>query len=321
DTGRGVCVYEAVDGDRDGHATADCRADGGPAIVLGDDCDDGDGQLFPGQAAACSALPDGTPVTFPGGAPKGTCRVGTRSCLPDGKAGPCEGAVAPGAEDCSTEEVDEDCDGSPNNGCPCSPIGETRACDEHPGLDGVGRCLAGSQTCGDDGWSGCQGAIAPAADDCEADGADLDCNGVRGDGATCTQNVYVYVSTDAYSCSLTPPNRPLIYLADQDDPAGAPAGYTLATQFKAFREGGGAKTAIFRCFNSVDNFHFTGYSACTGSVQQRLLGYVSNLDGGEGWVAAAEFFGKDFGPTGVMRSDDPLCCPDNCGVQPRFILK
>jgi hypothetical protein len=321
DVGRGVCVYEAVDGDRDTHATADCRAQNGAAIALGDDCDDGDPLLFPGQAAACSASPDGTPLSFPGGAPKGACRAGTRSCLPDGKAGPCEGAVAPGVEDCSTDQVDEDCDGSANNGCPCSPLGSTRACDEHPGLDGVGPCLAGSQTCGEGGWSACDGAVGPGADDCEADGPDLDCDGVRGNGATCARDVYVYVSTAAYSCSLTPPERPIIYLADQDDPVGVPAGFTLITQFKAFREGSGSKTAIFRCFSPTDNYYSTGYSACIGATEQRRLGYLSNLDGGEGWVAAAEFFGKDFGPTGVMRSDDALCCPDNCSVQTRFVLK
>jgi hypothetical protein len=327
DTAQGVCVYTAVDRDQDSHAAADCRANNGVAIALGDDCDDDDPLFYPGQSAACSELPNGQAIAFPGGAPKGLCRAGTKACLPDGKAGPCQGAVAPAAEDCATTAEDEDCDGSSNNGCSCSPLGATLPCNAHPGLDDVGACRAGSQSCvagpepGTNVYSACSGDVGPGADECEADGPDLDCDGVRGNGASCFKNLYVYVSTASYSCSLASPDRPLIYQADQDDTAGVPGGYTLLTQFKIFREASGSKTAIYRCFNAAEGYYFTGYSGCTDSETQRLLGYVSNVDGGNGWVALAEFFGRDFGPTGTMRSDVPQCCPDNCNVAQRFVLQ
>jgi hypothetical protein len=259
----------------------------------------------------------------------GLCRAGAQLCETTGWSA-CAGGVAPAARDCSSP-ADGDCNGTPDNAidaaCQCA-VGSSRPCDEHPGLDGVGPCRAGSQSCAagtppsTSAYGTCGGAVGPAADDCEADGADLDCNRVRGDGRDCFKNLYVYGSAPAYSCQLAPADRPLLFLADQDDPAGVPAGFALITQFKIFRAGGGSKTAIFRCFNAADNFFFTGYSGCGGgSVEQRLLGYVSNVNGGEGWVALAEFFGKNFGPTGTMRSDDPLCCPGNCNLQQRFVLK
>lgn len=79
---------------------------------------------------------------------EGICRFGARSCS-DGVWGECEGAVLPAARDCSSEQ-DNDCDGQPDNTlddtCRC-PLGGTRACDEHPDLDGKGPCIAGRQTC------------------------------------------------------------------------------------------------------------------------------------------------------------------------------
>jgi len=56
--------------------------------------------------------------------------------------------------------------------------GETRSCYTGPeGTENVGPCVAGTQTCGDDGtWdAGCDGEVLPMTEDC--DGEDNDCDG------------------------------------------------------------------------------------------------------------------------------------------------
>ena len=48
DASRHACTYFAKDGDGDGHSTSQCKASDGTPIVLGDDCDDTDREIFPG---------------------------------------------------------------------------------------------------------------------------------------------------------------------------------------------------------------------------------------------------------------------------------
>jgi hypothetical protein len=69
------------------------------------------------------------------------------------------------------------------------PCEEGAACYDGPdGTDGVGRCLAGTITCDEDGVATCDGQVLPAAEeDCGVVG-DEDCNGesdVEDSGATC----------------------------------------------------------------------------------------------------------------------------------------
>ena len=65
--------------------------------------------------------PDVTEQPCYGGEPetlnRGTCHGGTQSCIGVGKLGPCMGAVLPAAESCYND-LDDDCDGHVNNGCP-----------------------------------------------------------------------------------------------------------------------------------------------------------------------------------------------------------
>ncbi|MCK5795696.1 MAG: VWA domain-containing protein [Deltaproteobacteria bacterium] len=65
--------------------------------------------------------------------------------------------------------VDNDCDGTIDEGCACKD-GETRACGSDKGIchGGTQRCVAGT-------WSGCEGEIPPVAELC--DGLDNDCDG------------------------------------------------------------------------------------------------------------------------------------------------
>jgi len=261
------------------------------------------------------------------------CRSGYKRC---GAACIASAACCAGPRDCSSS-LDNDCDGKPDNTidgvCQCAPGGPARACNMHPGKDGVGPCRAGTQTCvlgnppTSSGYGGCTGDVGPAApDDCAADGADLDCDGIKGNGAGCTKNVYVYVSNiGSLACGTASANWPIdIVLADEEDPAGAPNGFTLVTQFKVFRGPGGTKRVIYRCQSVGSAYHYTAYgSVCPASdIDKRMLGYVSSLDGGNGWVALAEFFGQSFGPTGAMRADDSHCCSGNCGSSGNnFVLK
>jgi hypothetical protein len=172
-------------------------------------------------------------------------------------------------------------------------------------------------------YGACSGAVGPDADDCEAGGSDRDCDGIKGNGAACTVNVLVYVSnTGSLACGTPSADWPTdIMLIDENDPAGVPNGYTLITQFKAFRTGSATKRAIHRCATATEPYHSVGYGACTASIEDHLLGYVSIVNGGNGWVQLAEVNGKDFGPIGTMRSDVPQCCSTNCFATTNYVLK
>lgn len=141
---------------------------------------------------------------------EGICRFGTRRCV-DGEWGACEGAVLPAARDCSSEE-DNDCDGQPDSTvddvCRC-PVGGTQACEEHPGLDGRGPCVAGTQTCvaGSDNqtsdWGPCEGSVGPSASDsCDIPGDDADCDGSPNGGCRCVEGATVACgpNTDDGAC-------------------------------------------------------------------------------------------------------------------------
>lgn len=93
----------------------------------------------------------------------------------------CQDPVAPGcgALELCDNGLDDDCNGTVEEGCPCSP-GSVQACfSGPPGRRNIGSCFDGSQTCFAAGefafWGACEGGIIPSPE--RLDLQDNDCNG------------------------------------------------------------------------------------------------------------------------------------------------
>ncbi len=91
-------------------------------------------------------------------------------------------------QDNACNGLDDDCDGTVDEGCPCL-LGSVKPCFRGPpGRRGVGACADGYQNCVGVGeiagtWGACQQGIAPSKELC--DGLDNDCNGCADDIAAC----------------------------------------------------------------------------------------------------------------------------------------
>lgn len=113
------------------------------------------------------------------GNPMPPCKQGTQSCVDGAWTLDCVGESPPSAEIC--DGVDNDCDGSADEVCACSP-GETQVCGSS-----IAPCVQGKRACVNGSWGpDCEGEIKPSVEQC--DGVDNDCNGTaddRGD-ALCT---------------------------------------------------------------------------------------------------------------------------------------
>lgn len=105
----------------------------------------------------------------------GNCAQGMETCLSDG-SGWSECSIQPEAEDSCAPGDDANCNGQPNEGCPCVE-GDTQPC----GPPTVGICRSGTSTCGPGGvWGDCVGQKTAMPRDCTSS-ADNDCDGVPDD--------------------------------------------------------------------------------------------------------------------------------------------
>ncbi|GAB4205399.1 MAG: hypothetical protein OHK0013_21260 [Sandaracinaceae bacterium] len=164
--------------------------DGGPADPCGDGLDgDGDGQVDEG----CTCEPGSQQRCYAGDpalAGAGACNWGMQDCVATGAEfgvwDVCTGAGVPTAERCNG--VDDDCDGTTDEGCECLE-GATRPCYSGTTGEDVGECRGGIEECvvttTGSRWSGiCEGEVLPTSEDCDGL-SDEDCDGLVDEGCAC----------------------------------------------------------------------------------------------------------------------------------------
>lgn len=151
-----------IDDNCDGRVDEGCLDADADGSAWPTDCDDADGNVAPGRPELCNGRDDNCDGVADEGV---TNRCGTCGAVP--------------TEVCANGR-DEDCDGTPDDGCDCTS-GQTQPCFLGPeGTEGVGRCVAGVQTCEGGGefasWGLCTGAQGPIPEICNA--VDDDCDGM-----------------------------------------------------------------------------------------------------------------------------------------------
>ena len=103
---------DATHPDRCDAINQDCDADADDdALQDGTTC-----ACTPGDTIACSETAGGQAIDYPAldgtGHPLGQCRLGSRTCAPDGQYGACIGAVPPDPTEYCNGGEDDDCDGN-----------------------------------------------------------------------------------------------------------------------------------------------------------------------------------------------------------------
>ncbi len=181
----GACVMGLQTCSR-GEWSDECPGGTGPAAevcegAIDEDCDDvvdNGCECISGATRSC-----GTDV--------GECVRGTETCNTSGHWDVCNGEITATAEQCNG--VDDDCDGSTDEGCACI-AGATRPC----GTD-VGECVRGTETCSATGqWGLCTGATSAATERCNR--VDDDCDGSVDEGCDCVTGATRPCGTDIGEC-------------------------------------------------------------------------------------------------------------------------
>lgn len=178
------------------------------------DCDDADFSIHPGSAESCNATDDDCDGSVDEGVLTAYFRDGDGDAFGD-PAETVQACAAPSmfvedstdcddsspdvspasAETCDALGVDENCNGTANEGCACT------AGEEQPCGSSVGACVAGTQTCDGAGtWSSCVGAVTAMTEICN--GEDTDCDGAIDDGVTRT--FYLDSDGDGFGDSAKP---------------------------------------------------------------------------------------------------------------------
>ena len=184
-------VISNCDADGDGFIKDDYE----PSVVLGGgDCDDAVAAINPGATEVCDGIDnncvggidEGVKTTYYADLdgdgfgnladPQGACAQPMGYVLDNTDCDDGNAAIKPGAtEVCDT--VDNDCDGTSDEGCACTN-GQTQPCYTGPaGTQGIGVCQAGTQTCSAGVWGSCVGGVVPSTEFCSG-GLDEDCDGL-----------------------------------------------------------------------------------------------------------------------------------------------
>jgi Putative metal-binding motif len=223
---------DIVDVDQDGYAQVDDCDDRNASVApfftekcdngVDDDCDGSYDEECPcvsGDQRACYTGPTETRNV-------GQCRDGYQDCT-GAKWGPCQYSVTPQKQFCNNGQ-DGNCDGSIDEGCPCSP-GSQRFCfgkdvadvgAPASALNLRGACRAGTQACVGSSWGGCDDAVYATAETCN--GLDDNCDGALDEGFDSDGDGFTGCGTKttraAMLCAgVTPGDGILTSLIDCDD--------------------------------------------------------------------------------------------------------